>query len=147
MVSPVPDRENGSLKKYLGQNVKVLGMGMYGSKPEDYDGQCKRAQDLKINMTYQCCTSTAEMKGCALPNNFYTKLVNRKYCSVDGKKTTLNTEFQNLRIKSSEAGTGQAPFPCVVTYQSGPKQGSSCLVYWDDSKSPPLSQEGGQTYS
>ena len=92
-------------------------MGLYGPKPEDYDGQCKRAQDLKINMAYQCCTKTMELKGCILPNKkFFTKRVNGEYWSVDEKKTTLNTEFQNLRIKSNKAGTGQAPFSCVVPY-------------------------------
>ena len=45
-------KKNGSLKKFLGQNIKILGTGLYGPKPEDYDGQCKRAQDLKTNMAY-----------------------------------------------------------------------------------------------
>ena len=105
-------------------------MGLYGPKPEDYDGQCERVQDLKINMAYQCCTSIAELKGCILSNkNFYTKTVNGNYWAVDRKQTTINAEFQNLRIESGKAGTGQPPFSCVVPYRSGPKQGSSCIVF------------------
>ena len=97
-------------------------MGLYGSEPENLDGQCERIQDLKINMAYLCCTKTANLKGLLLPNkNFYTKTVNGDYWAVDWKQTTINTEFQNLRIDSGEVGTGRAPFCCVVPYLSGPK--------------------------
>ena len=47
-----------------------------------------------------------------------------------------------MPIESSEAGKGRAPFSCVVPYQSGPKQGSSCLVYWDNSKRAPPPKKG-----
>ena len=33
--------KKGYLKKYLGQHVKILGMGLSGLKPEEYDSQCK----------------------------------------------------------------------------------------------------------
>ena len=69
-------QKNGTLKKYLGQHVKILGMGLHGPKPEDCDGQGERIQDLRINMAYLCCTKTVELKGLLRPNkNFYTKRV------------------------------------------------------------------------
>ena len=45
-----------------------------------------------------------------------------KYWSVEGTKSTLNTEFQNLQIETSEAGTGCVPFACVVSYLAFPSQ-------------------------
>ena len=84
-------------------------------------------QDLKINMVYLCCTKTVELKGLLRPNkNFYTKTVNGNYWAIDGKQTTINTEFQHLRIDSDKAGTGRAPFSCVVPYLSGPKTKKLC---------------------
>ena len=74
--------------------MKILGTGLYGPKPEDYDGQCERARDFKINVADHCCPSTAELKGCTLKNkNFYTNMVNGKYWLASKKKTTLNMEF------------------------------------------------------
>ena len=94
MVSPLPHTENGTLKKYLGQQVKILGMGLNGPKPEDCEGQGERIQDLRINMAYLCCTKTVELKGLLRPNkNFYTKRVSGDYWTVEGRQTTINMEF------------------------------------------------------
>ena len=56
-------QSNGTLKKYLGPQVKILGMGPYGPRPEDAEGQGERCQDLRINMAYLCCTKTAVLEG------------------------------------------------------------------------------------
>ena len=61
-------QKGGSLKKYLGQNATILGMGPYGPKAEDMDGQCDRAQYLKVNVMYHCCTDGATLNGMASPN-------------------------------------------------------------------------------
>ena len=67
-------QSNGTLKKYLGPQVKILGMD---PRPEDAEGQGERCQDLRINMAYLCCTKTAVLGGLLRPNkNFFTKRVN-----------------------------------------------------------------------
>lgn len=36
-------KKNESLKKYFGQTAKILGMGPYGPKIDDINGQCERS--------------------------------------------------------------------------------------------------------
>ena len=97
-------QSNGTLEKYLGPQVKILGMGLYGPKPEDAEGQGERCQDLRINMAYLCCTKTAVLGGLLRPNKkFYTKRVDGDYWTMEGRQSTINLEFQNLRVDSGEA--------------------------------------------
>ena len=118
-------------------------MGPNGPKPEYCDGQGERIQDLRINMPYLCCTKIVDLKGLLCPNeNFFTKTVSGNYWVVDGKQTIINIEFQHLRIDSGKVGIGRAPSSCVIPYLTGPKQGSSALVYWDDSKRAPPPNKG-----
>ena len=137
-------QKGGSLKKYLGENVMILGMGPYGPRIEDMDGQCDRAQYLRVNMMYQCCKDGATLKGMAHPNKkFPTKKTDGKYYTTGTRHTTLNQLLQDIHIESPEAGTGRAPVSCVIPNLIGPKAGSSTVIYWDDSKNAPPPKRGG----
>ena len=133
----------GILKRYLGPQVKILGLGPYGPKPEDLAGQAERCQDLRINMAYLFCTKSVILGGLLKPNKwFFAKRANGSYWTTEGKQTTINLEFQNLRVDTGEAGTGQPPFSCAVPFLAGPKEGNSALVYWDDSVNAPPPRKG-----
>ena len=70
----------GILKRYLGPQVKILGLGPYGPKPEDLAGQAERCQDLRINMAYLCCTKTVILGGLLKPNKwFFAKRADGSY--------------------------------------------------------------------
>jgi hypothetical protein len=76
------------------------------------------------------------------PNQkFFTKTNEGVYWSeangIGSKRSTLNTEVQQLRVQTSEAGSTQGPFIALIPILQGPKKGSSLLVYWDDSRSAP----------
>ena len=135
----------GSLKKYFGQCTKVLGMGPYGPRLDNIDGQYKRAWQLKVNMSFNCCTTGALLKGLTHPNKkWYAKRKDGTYWPVGGKTTTWNSKFQNMRIgtDSDGRGTGRSPFICVIHNATGSKAGSSTLIYWDDSKGAPPPKKG-----
>ena len=137
--------KTGSLKKYFGQCAKVPGMGPYGPRLDDIDGQCKRAGQLKVNMSFNCCTTGALLKGLTHPNKkWYAKMKDGTYWPVGGKTTSWNSEFQNMRIRtdSDGHGTGKSPFICAVPNAAGSKAGSSTLIYWDDSKDAPPPKRG-----
>ena len=64
----------GVLKKYLGPQVKILGLGSHGPKPDDKADQAERNQDLRINMAFLCCTKAVVLNGLQKPNKtFYAK--------------------------------------------------------------------------
>ena len=87
----------GILKKYLGPQVKILGLGPYGPKPDDKADQAERNQDLRVNMAFVCCTKAVVLNGLQKPNKkFYAKQVDGSYWTVASQKTTINLEFQNL---------------------------------------------------
>ena len=44
----------GVLKKYLGPQVKILGLGPHGPKLDDKTDQAEKNQDLRINMVFLC---------------------------------------------------------------------------------------------
>ena len=94
-------------------------------------------------MAYLCCTKTVILNGLLKPNKkFFAKHVDGSYWTVGSQTTTINLEFQNLRVDTGEAGTGRPPFSCVIPILAGPQEGNASLVYWDDSRNAPPPRKG-----
>jgi len=126
----------------LGYLTKLLPMGPFGPRIDDHDAQCDRAQDGKVNTMFHCFTVGVFITGLTSPNQkFFTKMIAGGYWSeangIGSKRSTLNTEVQQLRVQTSEAGSIRGPFVALIPVLLGPKKGNSLLVYWDDSKSAP----------
>ena len=136
-------QKNGTLKKYLGLQVKILGMGLNGPKLEDCEGQGERCQDLRINMAYLCCTKTAELGGILLPNkNFFTKRVSRDYWTVGGRQTTINMEFQNLRDDKSRYFAWASTDPSQKTVKAKANVVKTSESTWHTCAAPKLRSWG-----
>ena len=146
MENSVPSGKNDMLRRYLGTCAKILGVGMFGPKRDDMDAQCERAQQIKINLSFNCCTTGVVLKGLKDPNKrWFAKLQDGSYLpSDDGTTSTWNIEFQNMRVKSDSdvALANKAPFICLVPITTGSKAGSSMLSMWDDSVYAPSPKKG-----
>ena len=66
----------------------------------------------------------------------YPKEENGEFLNPANKTTTVHDIFRNMCVDDDSAGTGtgRPPFAAVVPIRSGRNEGSSTLVFFDDSK-------------
>ena len=71
---------SGALATHFDTNIKVIDLGMFGPRTNNFDGQIRRARNIKSSMSHQCSISGVVVRGHAEPNkNCFLKMLDGKY--------------------------------------------------------------------